>query len=179
MQHSIILFVIETDATTLILALAGFLYMVTPQPSWPYLFSRWGHPTNIGFTNDPGELGRAGRQPGGDAGQGASGQGGTGGSGERSGGGRPGEAGAGQKLMPQWSWPDAQKMREAARRPGMPGWQSGLIVRLADAEEWVGKTCSPLKRLLNDLIDRLDECCRPRRRPRGRTRAPRLLPAAA
>jgi hypothetical protein len=59
--------------------------------------------------------------------------------------------------MPQWSWPDAQKMREAARRPGMPGWQSGLIEQLADAEEWIGKTCSPLMRELHDLIDRLRE----------------------
>ena len=142
-------------ATALILALAGFLYMVTPQPSWPYLFSRWGQPTNIGFTNGPGEFGRTGRQPGGDAGQGEGGHGGAGGGGEVTGSGVPDEAGAGQKLMPQWSWPDAQKMREAARRPGMPGLQSALIERLADAEEWVGKTCSPLKRLIDDLIDRL------------------------
>lgn len=142
-------------ATTLILALGGLLYMVTPQASWPYLFSRWGQPTNIGLTNDPGEFGRAGRQPGGDAGQGEGGHGGAGGGGD--GGGRPEEADAGQELMPQWSWPDAQKMREAARRPGMPGWQSGLIEQLADAEEWVGKTCSPLKRLIDDLIDRLRE----------------------
>ncbi len=144
-------------ATTLILALGGLLYMVTPQPSWPYLFSRWGQPTNIGFTNDPGGPGRAGRQPGGDAGQGAGGQGGAGRSGEGAGGGRPEEADAGLALMPQWVWPDAQKMRAAARRPGMPGWPSCLIERLADAEEWVGKTCSPLKRAIDDLIDRLRE----------------------
>ncbi len=154
-------------ATTLILALAGFLYMVTPQPSWPYLFSRWGQPTNIGFTNDPGELGRAGRQPGGDAGQGKGGQGGAGGSGEGSGGGLPGEGGSGQSLMPQWSWPDAQKMREAARRPGMPGWQSGLIEHLADAEEWVGKTCSPLMRMIDDLSDRLREWLKENRKAIG------------
>lgn len=59
--------------------------------------------------------------------------------------------------MPQWSWPDARKMREAARRQGMPGWQSGLIEQLADAEEWVGRTCSPLMREIEDLIDRLRE----------------------
>ena len=147
-------------ATALILALAGFLYMLTPQPSWPYLFWRWGQPTNIGFTNDPGEPGRAGRQPGGDAGQG---QGGAGGSGAGTGGGRPEEGDAGLELMPQWSWPDAQKMREAARRPGMPGWQSGLIERLADAEEWVGKTCSPLKDEIEELLKKLAEWLREHR----------------
>lgn len=148
-------------ATALILALAGFLYMVTPQPSWPYLFWRWGQPANIGFTNDPGEFGKTGRQPGGDSGQGEGGQGGAGGSGD--GGGRPGEADAGQELMPQWRWPDAQKMREAARRPGMPGWQSGLIEQLADAEEWIGKTCSPLKDELRDLLKKLAEWLREHR----------------
>ena len=148
-------------ATALILALAGFLYMVTPQPSWPYLFWRWGQPTNIGFTNDPGGPGRMGRQPGGDTGQG--GQGGAGGSGAGAGAGRPEEGDAGQELMPQWSWPDAQKMREAARRPGMPGWQSGLIEQLADAEEWVGKTCSPLKDEIRELLKKLAEWLREHR----------------
>ena len=151
-------------ATALILTLAGLLYMLTPQPSWPYLFWRWGQPTNIGFTNDPGGPGRTGRQPGGDAGQSEGEQGGGGGIGD--GGadsGRPEEADAGLELMPQWSWPDAQKMREAARRPGMPGWQSGLIERLADAEEWVGKTCSPLKDEIKELLKKLGEWLREHR----------------
>jgi hypothetical protein len=69
--------------------------------------------------------------------------------------------------MPQWSWPDAQKMREAARRPGMPGWQSGLIEHLADAEEWVGKTCSPLMRAIDDLGERLREWLKENRRAIG------------
>ena len=150
-------------ATALILALAGFLYMLTPQPGWPHLFWRWGQPTNIGFTDDPGESGRAGRQPGGEAGQGEGGQGGAGGRGEGSGGGRPEEADAGLELMPQWSWPDARKMREAARRPGMPGWQSGLIGQLADAEEWVGKTCSPLLAEIRELLQKLAEWLREHR----------------
>ena len=55
--------------TALILVLAGFLYMVTPQPSWPTCSRAGDKPTNIGFTNGPDESGRAGRQPGGDAGQ--------------------------------------------------------------------------------------------------------------
>ena len=135
-------------ATALILALAGVIYMATPQPNWLHLRSSWGQPAPAGLPGKPDDPGKSGQgsgsgQPGGQGG-------GIAGNGE------PLDAGPGE-LMPQWGWPGSDAMRQAARRPGMPGWQSGLIEQLADAGEWIGKTCSPIKRDIEDLIDRLLE----------------------
>ncbi|NJD25319.1 MAG: DUF4129 domain-containing protein [Betaproteobacteria bacterium] len=135
-------------ATILILALAGALYMATPQPNWLHLRSSWGQPTPPGLAGKPDDPGQAGQRPG--SGQ-SGGQGGG-----MAGNGEPLEGGPGD-LMPQWGWPGSAAMREAAGRPGMPAWQSGLIEQLADAGDWVGKTCSPLKREIEDLIERLRE----------------------
>ena len=48
-------------------------------------------------------------------------------------------------------------MREAARRPGMPGWQASSINALADMAEGIGQVMQPVRLHLSELWDALKE----------------------
>ncbi len=122
-------------ASLVILSLAGLLYAVTPQASWSSL--SWRHGLPGGVTVGPGEA--ASVEPGG-AGAG----GGAGGAAE-------GGAGGARRS----DWPTPAEMREAARRPGMPGWQAATIEAMADGLEWLEQATAPMREKLRDLLDAL------------------------
>jgi len=48
-------------------------------------------------------------------------------------------------------------MREAAKRPGMPAWQSGAIMQMASLDEALAEVLAPIKQALEDLWQRLKE----------------------
>ncbi len=139
------------SATAIILGLAGILYLSTPQITWPYLEWRYGQPTNLGFLHDEqsGEGsggGSSGQRPAdGSPGNGQAGQGGQA-QGE-------GNAGESYSTSPTRGWPTPGEMREAARRPGMPSWQSGAIMQMANLDEAIGEMLAPLKQQLQDLLN--------------------------
>ncbi len=165
-------------ATAIILGLGGLLYLVTPQPTWLGLEWRYGQLTNIGFLGESQDQGKSG-QSGGDTGgggqgadgqgaegsagegngngPGSAGQGANGNSGSGSGGDSAGESGAGYELSPGHGWPSPAEMREAAKRPGMPEWQSGAIMQMASLDEAIGEALAPVKEALKDLWKRLKE----------------------
>ncbi len=112
-----------TAATAIILGLGGLLYLATPQVTWPYLEWRHGQKTDMGFVSDP----RKNDQHT----QGAS-------------------AGGNRKSMPGSGWPTPAQMREAARRPGMPGWQSSSIMLMADLEEAISEVLTPIAQAIEE-----------------------------
>ena len=148
-------------ATTIILGLGGLLYLATPQPTWLSLEWRYGQLTNIGFLGEQGQ-GKSG-QSGGDAGaangggSGNEGQGADGNPGSGSAGGGAGASGAGYEASPGRGWPSPAEMREAAKRPGMPEWQSGAIMQMASLDEAIGEALAPIRETLEDLWKRLKE----------------------
>lgn len=121
-------------ATTAILLGGALLYGITPQVTWPYLSSKYGQPGNSGF------LGEA---PG--MGQNAEG--------------KP-ESDKGEVSLPRGRWPSPQEMREAAKRKGMPQWQSSSIRQLADWAEIAEMTLTPIKFGLDELIGDIKEWLR-------------------
>jgi Ca2+/Na+ antiporter len=142
-------------ATVAILMGGVILYSITPQVTWPYLYWRYGQPGSIGFLgNAPGQ----GQKPG-DRGSGGSGMPIAGQAGQEGGpGGGPGE---GELRLPGGAWPSPQEMRKAAKRKGMPEWQSSVIVRMAEVAELTQVTLTPIKlgieELLNDIKEWLAE----------------------
>ena len=124
-------------ATTIILSIGALLYAVTPQTTWYSLFWKYGQPGVIGQS---GEI--QGNNPA--SGSGEQGQNGNG-SGDFGQGGIPGEAQGG--ISPQ-------EMREAARRPGMPKWQSAAINQLADLVEGTELALTPLRLELDELLNK-------------------------
>ena len=170
-------------ATAIILGLGGLLYLATPQLTWLGLEWRYGQLTNIGFLGEPQEKGKAGQSGGGTegSGQGGNGQnseggpgngngqgsdsggsgnpgrGNNGNSGSGSGGGSAGDSGEGYELSPGRGWPSPAEMRKAAKRPGMPEWQSGAIMQMASLDEAIGEALAPVKAALEDLWNRLKE----------------------
>lgn len=125
-------------ATSIILALGAVLYLATPQVTWPSLAWRYGQLTNIGLVGDSVKDERPGQ--GGGAGQGASGSGGNS---------AQGEGGSG--------WPSPAQMREAAKRPGMPEWQSATIMQMADLDEAIGEALAPIRQALENLWNELKD----------------------
>jgi hypothetical protein len=128
-------------ATSIILALGAVFYLATPQVTWPSLVWRYGQLTNMGLVdgseknNEPGQGGGDGSATG----EGASGS-------------APGED------EPRGSgWPSPEQMREAAKRPGMPDWQSGVIVQMADLDEAIGEALAPIAQALGNLWNQLKE----------------------
>ncbi len=111
-------------AASVILALAGMLYAVTPQITWSQL--SWGY----GVPAAPGDGYPVESQSG-------SGQ---------SGYGAPGSAGL-----------TLGGMREAARRSGMPAWQSGMINGLADVIETTANLLVPVRNLLREVQEAVKE----------------------
>lgn len=130
-------------ATSIILLLSAAFYLATPQVSWPSIAWRYGQPTNIGFVGDaetdkrPGQAGGSGEE------QGAGGAGG----------------GIGKDIDPALGsrWPTPGQMREAAKRPGMPEWQSAAIMQMADLDEAIGEALAPIRQALEDLWNELKE----------------------
>lgn len=134
-------------ATSVILLLGSLLYALTPQPTYPYLESRFGQPST---------LGHLGTQEG---------QGGGSGSGEFSGGSGVGEgsgsgAGAGLGASEGYGretggWPTPQELREAANRPGMPDWQAGTMLQMADLSEALSEMLAPVMQQCGDWWEAL------------------------
>ena len=121
-------------ATVVILGLGGLLYSLTPQPTWTSLMWKYGQP---GGSSMQGPLFGAGQGTSAD-GQADAGQG--------DGQWQPGDGAE----MPAAGL-SIQDMRDAARRPGMPGWQSASIEALADGAESLGQIWQPLRLGLDEL----------------------------
>ncbi len=163
-------------ATAAILMGGALLYALTPQVTWPYLFWKYGQPGNLGqLGNAPGSGqtvqrpgqplgGRSGnpadgesdRGPGGNGAEGSS-LGEDGNEAEQSAGGRPadGSAGAnpspGDELLARSAWPSLKDMHEAARRPGLPAWQSAAIEGLASVAERIDLRLTPIRLRLDQV----------------------------
>lgn len=64
-------------------------------------------------------------------------------------------------MLPKGGWPSPHDMREAAKRKGMPGWQSSSIMQMADVVETTQMTLTPIKlrfdELMNDIMEWLKE----------------------
>lgn len=132
-------------ATATILLLGLTLYVVTPQVTWLSLEWRYGQKTPLGTLGKPLEQGGSG-QGGGSGGQ-------TGNQGGGSGAGNdPGGQGAGRD-----GWPSPAQMREAARRPGMPEWQSAMILQMASLDEAIQQALQPMLDALEEAWNKLKE----------------------
>jgi hypothetical protein len=135
-------------ATSIILILTGLFYVLTPQVTWPSLYSKYGQLSNLGWLGES-------------TGEGQGGQGGDQRSEQAGGQDSPAEQGNAPADGESGSqstgggWPTAGQMREAAGRPGMPAWQASAIGELADLSEALGEALSPVSQALTDLIDTL------------------------
>jgi Ca2+/Na+ antiporter len=148
-------------AAATLLAVALILFALTPQVTWLSLKWKYGQLSNIGFLNS--------KEKGADGGTSESGgaEGGTedaqraaGAGGKEPGGDQDiahGEAGQSlgdgyrESLGPQFNWPTLGEMREAAKRPGMPQWQSRTIRQAAELVEMTAVTFQPIKLGLDEL----------------------------
>jgi len=130
-------------ATAIILGLGGLLYLATPQVTRPYLEWRFGQPTNIGAAGNP--------EKNDSSGQGGSAGGAENGSAQGDG------SGAGAAGSPGSGWPTPGQMREAARRPGMPEWQSATILQMASLDEAISEALAPMRQAMEDFWNKLKE----------------------
>lgn len=149
-------------ATTAILLGGALLYNVTPQVTWPYLFWKYGQPGKLSFLSKPPSQEQTRQQPG-KLGSGGSATSNDGGAGQQvwqsSGqgiGGQP-EEGEGEALLPKGGWPSPEDMRKAAKRKGMPQWQSSAIMQLANATEITEMVMTPINLGLEDLMNDIKE----------------------
>lgn len=125
-------------ATGMILLIGAGLYLVTPQLTRPYLEWRYGQLSNLAHGQEPNQT---------DPGQGTEAQA-SNGPNEGSNG---GQAAPGASPAPGQGWPSAAQMREAARRPGMPEWQSAAMLRLANVDEALRQALAPVAEALASL----------------------------
>ncbi|MEW9898639.1 DUF4129 domain-containing protein [Chitinivorax sp. PXF-14] len=132
-----------TVATVMILALAGLLYALTPQASWPYLASKYGQKSVLGRL-DESDFADASRQGGAGSGDGNASQ--------RDGGNEWDEA-----LSPWRGWPTPGGMREAATKKGMPVWQSSAIRRMADISDTLEPAWASVSATLADQLKRMGQ----------------------
>lgn len=145
-------------ATTTILMAALLLYAVTPQVTRPYLFWKFGQVGNLVRIGGAPGTGAAGLQPGA---QGGSASGGAA---------EPAEARPG-------GWPTPGEMRAAARRDGMPGWQSAAIDRLADLIEMTDLVLRPIRLGLDEWWNDLKTWFREHQRGLGQSLAAMIVAA--
>lgn len=121
-------------AATVVLVLAGSsLYLLTPQINWPYLEWRFGQ-ASLGH-------------PGGDIEQaGSGGQTGAGQPTEKTGDQQQAgsDGGGGEQMLPGSRWPSPAEMRAAGKRVNMPAWQTAAINGIADLNEAVQQTLTPV-----------------------------------
>lgn len=149
-------------ATSTMIATALFLFSMTPQPTWLILKWKYGQLSNLatftaqekgadgGFLEQGGSGGNDPSDPGG----GADGKGGPGDQDFANG--VPGTSvgdGYRESIGRLPALPTPQEMREAARRPGMPVWQTTVIEELADFVEWSEITLKPLADTLRTLAN--------------------------
>lgn len=164
-------------ATGMILGTGLAAYLLTPQLTWPYLEWRYGQLSNIGWLGQPDQAGRVGRELGGQAPGGGEGQeGGSGsgaggeagaqgeqageaeaGQGQGSGAGAEGGQGGGVELASGPGWPSPAEMRKAAKRKGMPAWQSRALEQMADTGEALLQAMAPIQDVLQELWKQLKE----------------------
>jgi len=131
-------------ATAIILMLGGLLYLATPQVPRPYLEWRYGQLTNMGFVGDLEKNNQSGQ--GGSAGSGG------GSSSAQGDGSEQGVAGS-----PGTGWPTSGQMREAAKRPGMPAWQSATIMQMANLDEAISAALAPIRHALEEFWNNFKE----------------------
>ncbi len=119
-------------ATATILAMSALLYAITPQWTWPLVQWQHGQLTNIGVDRGP--------------------------DGQHAGlAGATGEVQPGQNGRHGDGAPSPREMREAAKRPGMPDWQSDAINRIANGTEWIQATTEPLFEGVQQLVQALKD----------------------
>lgn len=121
-------------AVTMILSLAGLLYFLTPQVSWPYLSSTFGQTSILIRSGETTSGQHAGRAL---SGQASSGQDNA-------------AAGQGSTIAPWREWPTPRQMRQAAGEEGMPEWQSNAILVLADMSETLAGVLTPIAATCNE-----------------------------
>lgn len=152
-------------ASVCILGLAFVLYSVTPQVTKLSMFWKYGQPTDIARINakdkggDGGTLLEGGSSDGRDASDRSGGDGGQGaGDQDIANGGIDGPSGPGyRESLPRW--PSVAEMREAAKRPGMPRWQSRSIETLAGTLETLHFQTIPVVEKLQELINDFAAAC--------------------
>lgn len=132
-------------ATATILLLGLALYVITPQVTWLSLEWRYGQKTPLGTLGKPLEQGGSGQAGGND------GRAGNQGNGSGAGNDPDGE-GAGRDGLPS-----PAQMREAARRPGMPEWQSAVILQMASLDEAIQQALQPMLDALEEAWNKLKE----------------------
>jgi hypothetical protein len=121
-------------ATATILTGGALLYAITPQVTSPSLFWKFGQPGSIGKGIATSQTGQ-GMSPGSNPGMGDD---------ELA-------QGKGAATARPGGWPTLKDMREAARRPGMPKWQSSTIEYLADLVATTDVILMPIRLGLDDL----------------------------
>ncbi|HWT54045.1 MAG TPA: DUF4129 domain-containing protein [Rhodocyclaceae bacterium] len=151
-------------ASTCILGLAFVLYSATPQVSRLSMFWKYGQPTDIArlkagdHGSDGGKLLKGGSSGGDEASDLNGGDGRTGqGDQDIANGGIDGPSGPGYRESSRW--PTLAEMRDAAKRPGMPRWQSRSIESVAEVLENIQLQAVPLMKPLQDLLDRVGDYC--------------------
>lgn len=152
-------------ASACILGLAFILYSVTPQVTRLSMFWKYGQPTDIARIkigdngSDGGTLKQGGSSGGGDTSEQNGGDGGSGrGDQDFANGGIDGPSGPGyRESLPRW--PSIAEMREAARRPGMPQWQSRSIETIAETLETLKLQAVPIMKPIQDLLGRIGNYC--------------------
>lgn len=119
-------------ATTTILLGGALFYAVTPQVTWYKLFWKYGQPAFIG---------NQGNSPGSGLTTGGQGMNGSAG----------GDQAEYREEIMRRGGLTLKDMREAARRKGMPEWQSSAIDHLADLAERVEMALTPIRLGLDEL----------------------------
>lgn len=131
-------------ATALILMLGGLLYLATPQVTLSYLAWRYGQLTNMGQIGQPNEDKQTG-------------EGGATGGNSQNTSPQDGEASPGEVTLPGNGWPTPSQMREAAKRPGMPAWQSATIMQMASLDEAISEALAPVRQAMEKTWKQLKE----------------------
>lgn len=152
-------------ASVCIIGLAFVLYSLTPQVSWLSLSWKYGQMSDIARIKANEKGGDGGNElPGGssngnevsDLNGGAGGK--DLGDQDFANGGIDGPSGPGyRESRPRW--PTLAEMREAAKRPGMPRWQSRSIETLAGTLEAIQFQSIPALKALQEMIDEFMEAC--------------------
>jgi hypothetical protein len=153
-------------ATVCILGLTFLLYSVTPQTTLFGIFWKYGQKSDVAKLNigknggDGGQLLKGGSHGGGDESQLHGGAGGDAGAGDQdiANGGVDGPSGPGYRES-GGRWPSVAEMRAAAKRPGMPRWQSRAIETMVELTQLVKMEPIKVPKAIQDLINGVGNYC--------------------
>jgi hypothetical protein len=137
-------------ATAAILIGGALLYAITPQVSFPKLFWKFGQPGAIGHV---GNMVGSGQNP----------------SGQEIGENDRWIQADGRERRPHLAELTLNDLRKAARRQGMPKWQSSVIIRVADLAETIDMTLSPIRLGIDELWEDLKKWLKEHRREMGQS----------